>query len=83
MKRNLIVKLITGSVITTTLFTGIPFKAKGQWKVDGQGNYYFYEGTGYSSGWRNIDGKVYFFDDNGVMKKGWINYWHLKKETIT
>ena len=41
MKRNLIVKLITGSVITTTLFTGIPFKAKGQWKVDGQGNYYF------------------------------------------
>ena len=84
MKRNLIVKLITGSVITTTLFTGIPFKAKGQWKVDGQGNYYFYEGTGYSSGWRNIDGKVYFFDDNGVMKKGWINYddsWYFLDNT--
>ena len=74
MKRKLIFKLVTGSVITTTLFTGVPFKANGEWKQDGQGNYYFNEGNGYSSGWRNIDGKIYYFDDNGIMQKGWIKY---------
>lgn len=74
MKRKLIFKLITGSVITTTLFTGVPFKANGEWRQDGQGNYYFKEGNGYSSGWRKIDGNVYYFDDNGVMQKGWINF---------
>lgn len=74
MKRKLIFKLITGSVITTTLFTGVSFKANGEWRQDGQGNYYFNEGNGYSSGWRKIDGNVYYFDDNGVMQKGWINF---------
>lgn len=74
MKRKLIFKLITGSVITTTLFTGVSFKANGEWRQDGQGNYYFKEGNGYSSGWRKIDGNVYYFDDNGVMQKGWINF---------
>ena len=74
MKRKFIFRLIAGGVVSTTLFTGMPLRAKGEWRQDSQGNYYFNEGNGFSSGWRNIDGSVYYFDSNGVMQKGWINY---------
>ncbi|MBE6063528.1 MAG: hypothetical protein E7207_08275 [Clostridium butyricum] len=74
MKRKLIIKLIAGGVLSTTLFTGMPLKAAGEWRQDSQGNYYFNEGDSFSSGWRKIDGKVYYFDENGVMQKGWVNY---------
>lgn len=74
MKRKFIFKLIAGSVVSTTLFAGVPVKVEGAWKQDSQGNYYYSEGNGYSSGWRNIDGSIYFFDNNGVMQRGWLNY---------
>ncbi|HCW54014.1 MAG TPA: hypothetical protein DG753_09810 [Clostridium sp.] len=83
MKRNLILKLITGTVITTTLFSGTSFKANGQWRVDSQGNYYFNDGSGFSFGWKKIDNVIYYFDNNGVMQKGWIKYndaWYFLDE---
>lgn len=74
MKRKLIFKLIAGSIVSTTIFSGMPLKAEGAWKQDGQGNYYYNEGNAYSAGWRRIDGNIYFFDNNGVMQRGWIKY---------
>ena len=83
MKRNLILKLITGTVITTTLFSGTSFRANGQWRVDSQGNYYFNDGSGFSFGWKKINNVIYYFDNNGVMQKGWIKYndaWYFLDE---
>lgn len=72
MKRNFINKMIVGTVISTTLFTLVPSKASAEWVNDYQGNWYYMQENQRLTGWKKIDGQVYYFDSNGRMQKGWI-----------
>ena len=49
-------------------------EASGRWIIENGYTYYLNE-SGEKSFWeQNIDGKEYYFDGNGVMYKGWLNY---------
>ena len=44
----------------------------GTWKSDDTGWWYQYDGGSWATGWKNIDGKDYYFNDQGYMQTGWI-----------
>lgn len=80
MKRKFINKIILGSMISSTLFTLLPIKASADWVNDNQGNWYYMQGNSKLTGWKRIDGQLYYFDENGKMQKGWIkagDYWYF------
>ncbi|WP_459479380.1 Ig-like domain-containing protein [Clostridium saccharoperbutylacetonicum] len=72
MKRELINKIVVGTIISTTLFTLAPTVASAAWVNDYQGNYYFMQDGKKVTGWKKIDGSLYYFDSYGRMQKGWI-----------
>lgn len=72
MKRKFINKVVAGVVIATTICTLNPVKASAEWVNDYQGNWYYMQGNQRLTGWKSIDGKLYYFDDNGKMQTGWI-----------
>lgn len=43
-----------------------PIGASAEWKQDSAG-WWYAEGSSYSTGWRNIDGKWYYFNSDGYM----------------
>lgn len=43
------------------------------WQEDENGKWYRNtDGTFYESGWKEIDGSKYYFDENGYVKTGWL-----------
>ena len=44
----------------------------GTWKSDDTGWWYQYNGGSWATGWKNIDGKDYYFNDKGYMQTGWV-----------
>ena len=56
----------------------------GKWIKDGQGYWYWYEGSNYVTGWKEIDSVWYYFDSSGVMQTSqWIgNYYVLADGTM-
>lgn len=47
---------------------------KNEWKKDSKGWWYQYADGTYAKGWATINGKDYYFNDNGYMQTGWILY---------
>ncbi|OVE67380.1 hypothetical protein CCS79_14780 [Clostridium diolis] len=72
MKRKFINKIISGVMVTTTLFTLNPSKASAEWANDYQGNLYYMQDNQKMTGWKRIDGQLYYFDEDGRMQTGWI-----------
>lgn len=72
MKRKFINKMISGVMVTTTLFTLNSSKASAEWANDYQGNLYYMQDNQKMTGWKRIDGQLYYFDENGRMQTGWI-----------
>ena len=56
----------------------------GKWIKDGQGYWYWYEGSNYVTGWKEIDSVWYYFNSSGVMQTSqWIgNYYVLADGTM-
>ena len=48
---------------------GNPTGATAAWKRDNNG-WWYTEGSSWITGWKNIDGKYYYFDSNGYMDAG-------------
>ncbi|WP_459481909.1 hypothetical protein [Clostridium saccharoperbutylacetonicum] len=71
MKKSKITKLIASTLLIASMLALNPIGASASWKQDGTGKWYT-EGNSWATGWRNIDGKWYYFDNNGYMKYGWI-----------
>ena len=72
MKHKFLKKLIVAAVVTSTIITLAPVGASAAWVKDYHGNWSYAEGYSYATGWRQISGTWYFFDDLGQMRTGWI-----------
>lgn len=64
-------KLIVSVLIGFSILTANPIGANAKWKQDNCG-WWYSEGNSYAIGYREINGKTYYFDSNGYMKTGWI-----------
>lgn len=56
----------------------------GKWIRDGQGYWYWYEGSNYVTGWKKINSVWYYFNSAGVMQTSqWVgNYYVLADGTM-
>lgn len=66
MKRLKLKKLIASSLIAVSLVALTPMRASAEWRQNDTG-WWYEEGSSYATGWRLIDGKYYYFSDNGYM----------------
>lgn len=66
MKKFKLTKIITCSLIVTSILALNPIGANAEWKQDNNG--WWYENSdSYYTGWKNVDGKWYFFNSDGYM----------------
>jgi len=72
MKHKVLKNLIVASVVTSTMIALTPVRASAAWVKNYYGNWSYTEGYSYATGWRQISGTWYFFDDFGQMRTGWI-----------
>lgn len=50
----------------------------GKWVKDGQGRWYWYEGSNYVTGWKEINSVWYYFNSAGVMQTSqWIGNYYV------
>ncbi|CAI3679880.1 exported hypothetical protein [Clostridium neonatale] len=61
-------KILSLTLIAVTI--SIPTVANAEWKQNNIG-WWYTEGNSWATGWRQINGKWYYFDTNGYMKTGW------------
>lgn len=66
MKKLKLTKIIASSLIAVSLFVLNPIGASAEWRQNDTG-WWYEEGSSYATGWELIDGKYYYFSDNGYM----------------
>ena len=57
-------KRLLTSLLATAIIIGVPINAHAEWKKDNTG-WWYTEGKSYAKGWREIDGKWYYFYSSG------------------
>lgn len=67
MTKRIVTTLLTATLLLGTTSIG----ASASWRKDSKG-WWYTEGTGFTTGWKNIEGEWYYFDQNGYMKTGWV-----------
>lgn len=68
MKKFKLTKVIAGSLVVASVLALNPIGASAEWKQDSDG-WLYSEGNSYAEGWREIDGKYYYFYPDGYMAK--------------
>ena len=77
MKKLKLTKVITSLLIVASVLALNPIGASAEWKQDSNG-WWNTEGSSYSTGWRSIDGKWYYFYDTGYMaSNAWVNGYYV------
>lgn len=72
MKKLNLKNMITMGLIATSLIAVTPMKANAEWKQDNIG-WWYTEGNSYATGWRNISGQWYYFENGGYMQRNnWV-----------
>lgn len=66
MKKIKLIKAIASSLGVVSILAVYPIKASAQWKQDSNG-WWNTEGSSWSVGWKEIDGKWYYFRQDGYM----------------
>lgn len=66
MKKLKIKKIITSVLMLVSILTLTSIGAHAEWKQDKQG-WWYSEGDSWSVGWKQIDGKWYYFGQDGYM----------------
>jgi len=59
-------KVLSSLLIVISILVVMPIQANAEWKRDNRG-WWYKEGISYAKGWRNIDGKWYYFWLDGEM----------------
>lgn len=68
MVKNYFKKVIALGIIATSVIAINPIGASAAWKQDNSG-WWYTEGDLWATGWKKIDGKWYYFYQNGYMAK--------------
>lgn len=71
MRRFKLRKAMASALLVVSAMALNPAGASAEWRRDNNG-WWYKEDNSYAKGWREIDGKSYYFDSNGYMKTGWI-----------
>lgn len=66
MKKLKLIKLIASTLLLASVFVLYPIGASAEWKQDNIG-WWYTEGDSWATGWRNIDGRWYYFYYDGYM----------------
>lgn len=66
MKKLKITKIIAGTLVVGLVLVLNPIGASAEWKQNNTG-WWYTEGNSWSVGWKEIDGKYYYFGQNGYM----------------
>ena len=66
MKKLQITKKIVSSLAIALVLAVNPIVAHAEWKQDSTG-WWYTDGNSWCTGWKQIDGKWYYFKDNGYM----------------
>lgn len=66
MKKIKLTKVITSSLVVAAMLTIYPIGASAEWKQDSKG-WWNTEGSSWSIGWKELDGKWYYFGQDGYM----------------
>lgn len=73
MKKLRLTQLVASVLLVSSVLVLNPIRANAEWRQDSNGRWYA-EGNSWATGWKQIDGKWYYFDSNGYIKYGWIQY---------
>ncbi|MBE6088432.1 MAG: DUF4362 domain-containing protein [Clostridium beijerinckii] len=68
MKRLKLTKMIASVLVVASVLSLNPIGVSAEWKQDSNG-WWNTEGSSWSIGWKQIDGKWYYFNYNGYMAK--------------
>jgi FOG: Glucan-binding domain (YG repeat) len=69
---NKLKKTLTLSIALVAMLAMTPtIQAHAEWRQDNAG-WWYTNGSSYDTGWNNIGGKWYYFDNSGYMKTGWV-----------
>lgn len=66
MKKLKLIRLIASLMIIGSVFAINPIAANAEWKSDNTG-WWYEEGESWVTGWKNLNGKWYYFNSNGYM----------------
>lgn len=72
MIKRYLTKFIALGVLAVTVIGANPIRVSAEWKEEVNGGYlkwWYSEGNSYAKGWREIDGKWYYFDTDGYQVK--------------
>lgn len=68
MRKIKLTKIVASMLVAASAIALNPIGASAEWRQNDTGCWYT-EGNSWATGWRNIDGKWYYFDSNGYMVK--------------
>lgn len=72
MKNIKIASVALAALLSVSSVTALAADASAEWIKNGSGYSYVDDSTGvYTTGWKTIGKKTYYFGSNGIMKTGW------------
>lgn len=82
MRKMKLTKVICSVLTIASLLSLNPIEASAEWKQDYAGKWYT-EGSSFAIGWKNIDGKWYYFNEEGYMVKDRdVDGWYIDSNGI-
>lgn len=72
MKSRRLKKIIAVTIVSTIISTIVPNSASAEWLQNADNNWSWMEDGNNATGWKQINGSWYFFDEKGKMETGWI-----------
>lgn len=72
MKTLKLTKVIVATLVVASVFTMNQMSVKADWIQNDDGNLWYREGNSWATGWKYMDGRWYYFGQDGYVKRGWF-----------